>query len=68
MAFTVLKDFERVIDDLDIRVYDNYTNSSSRYSSIAIPFMWDLLKCHHGENVLDYDCKQIYKDKILNRN
>ena len=23
MAFTVLKDFERVIDDLDIYVYDN---------------------------------------------
>ena len=73
MAFTVLKDFERVIDDLDIRVYDNWEDGEivlglKITKHWVITFMWDIDKMSDpmGENVLDYDCKVTYKkDSII---
>ena len=47
MAFTVLKDFERVLDDLDIYVYENWADGElvsgpniSRHW-VTCSFMWD---------------------------
>tara|TARA_B100001287_G_scaffold101816_1_gene85559 strand:- start:828 stop:1355 length:528 start_codon:yes stop_codon:yes gene_type:complete len=75
MAFTVLKDFERVIDDLDIYVYDNWADgeivSGPKISKhwVTCAFMWDLDKMPDpmgGKRLLDYDCKVTYKkDKII---
>ena len=75
VAFTVLKDFERVLDDLDIYVYDNWGEGElvagpkiSRHW-VTCSFMWDKNKMPDpmgGKRLLDYDCKVTYgKDKII---
>ena len=46
-AFTVLKDFERVLDDLDIYVYDNWADGELAYGSmisrhwVTCGFSWE---------------------------
>jgi len=75
MAFQVLKDFERVIDDLDIYVYDNWADgeivSGPKISKhwVTCAFMWDLDKMPDpagGKRLLDKGCKVTYKkDELL---
>lgn len=75
IAFTVLKDFERVLDELDLYVYDNWEDGElvagpqiKRHWVIA-SFMWPRNKMPDpmgGKRLLDYDCKVTYKkDHIL---
>lgn len=74
-AFTVLKDFERVLDDLDIYVYANWEDGElvegpkiSRHW-VTCSFMWPKDKMPDpmgGKRLLDYDCKVTYgRDKII---
>ena len=75
MAFTVLKDFERVIDDLDIYVYENWEDGELVHGPkitkhwVTCSFMWDIDKMPDpmgGKRLLDYDCKVTYKkDSII---
>jgi hypothetical protein len=74
-AFQVLKDFERVIDDLDIYVYANWDEGELVAGPdidrhwITVSFMWPRDKMPDpmgGKRLLDYDCKVKYsKDHIL---
>jgi hypothetical protein len=74
-AFQVLKDFERVIDELDVYVYDNWEDGElasgpeiSRHF-VTCTFMWPRNKMPDpmgGKRLLDYDCKVGYlKDYII---
>lgn len=74
-AFQVLKDFERVLDDLDLYVYANWEDGElvegpkiSRHW-VTCSFMWEKDKMPDpmgGKRLLDYDCKVSYKrDKII---
>ena len=74
-AFQILKDFERVLDDLDLYVYANWEDGElvqgptiSRHW-VTCSFMWDKDKMPDpmgGKRLLDYDCKVTYKrDKII---
>jgi len=75
VAFTVLKDFERVLDDLDLYVYDNWMDgelmSGPKISRhwITCSFFWPIDKMPDpmgGKRLLDYDCKVTYKkDKLI---
>jgi hypothetical protein len=68
-AFQVLKDFERVLDELDIYVYANWEDGElaagpeiSRHW-VTCEFMWDADKMPDpmgGKRLLDYDCKVSY--------
>ena len=74
-AFEVLKDFERVIDELDIYVYDNWKDgelvSGPKITRhwVTCSFMWPLSKMPDpmgGKRLLDYDCKvRMGKDFII---
>ena len=74
MAFTVLKDFERVLDDLDIYVYENWADGElvsgpniSRHW-VTCSFMWDRDKMPDpsgGKRLLDYDCRVTYKKDLI---
>lgn len=74
-AFQILKDFERVLDELDIYVFDNWEDGEllagpdvNRYS-VACKFMWPKDKMPDpagGERLLDYGCKITYaKDQLM---
>lgn len=74
-SFKVLKDFERVIDTLDIYVFKNWIDGEllegpkvDRYT-VTCKFMWDDKKMPDpdgGMRLADYDCKVYYKkDYIL---
>lgn len=74
-AFTVLKDFERVLDELDIYVFKNWDEGElvsgpnvNRYS-VTCKFMWALKEMpdpEGGRRLHDYGCKVKYaKEKIL---
>lgn len=74
-AFQVLKDFERVIDALDIYVFKNWREGElvdgpkiSRYA-VTCTFMWDLKKMpdpEGGVRLDNYGCSVKYKkDHIL---
>jgi len=74
-AFQILKDFERVLDDLDLYVYANWEDGElvqgptiSRHW-VTCSFMWDKDKMPDpmgGKRLLDYDCKVTFKrDKII---
>ena len=75
VAFTVLKDFERVLDDLDIYVYDNWSEGEIVHGPkisrhwVTCAFMWPVDEMPDpmgGKRLLDYDCKVTYKkDKII---
>ena len=74
-AFAVLKDFERVLDELDIYVYDNWEDGELLAGPeierhwVTCAFMWPRKMMPDpmgGKRLLDYDCKVTYKrDKIV---
>lgn len=74
-GFTVLKDFERVLDDLDLYVYENWADGELASGPnigrhwVTCAFMWDFDKMPDpagGKRLLDYDCKVTYqKDKVV---
>lgn len=67
--FQILKDFERVLDELDLYVYPNWEDGElasgptvDRYW-VTCEFMWDFNKMPDptgGSRLLDYDCSVIY--------
>lgn len=74
-AFQVLKDFERVLDELDIYVFKNWEEGElikgpnvGRYS-VKCTFMWDTKEMpdpRGGERLTDYGCEVVYaKEHIL---
>lgn len=74
-AFKVLKDFERVLDELDIYVFANWEDGEllagpeiNRYS-VTCKFMWpreNMPDPDGGARLLDYGCKVIYaKDNLM---
>lgn len=74
-AFNVLKDFERVLDELDVYVYKNWQDGELVMGPdidrhwVTCAFMWPRNKMPDpmgGKRLLDYDCKVGYKkDSIL---
>jgi len=74
-AFTVLKDFERVIDELDIYVYENWEDGELAVGPkidrhwITCSFVWEKDKMPDpmgAKRLTDYDCKVKYKkDSVL---
>jgi hypothetical protein len=74
-SFQVLKDFERVLDELDIYVFKNWEEGElvrgpdvNRYSVKCI-FMWDRKEMpdpQGGKRLTDYGCRVVYaKEHIL---
>jgi len=73
--FQVLKDFERVLDELDLYVYDNWKDGELVAGPelgrhwVTCSFMWPKEKMPDpmgGKRLLDYDCKVSYKkDSII---
>ena len=69
-AFKVIKDFERVLDELDIYVFKNWEEGEliigpdvSRYS-VKCGFMWELKEMPDPEGakrLYDYGCQVVYK-------
>lgn len=74
-SFQVLKDFERVLDELDIYVYANWQDGELAEGPIisrhwvTCTFMWDRDKMPDpmgGQRLLDYDCKvSMGKDYVI---
>tara|TARA_B110000503_G_C7074276_1_gene382231 strand:+ start:202 stop:723 length:522 start_codon:yes stop_codon:yes gene_type:complete len=73
-AFQVLKDFERVLDELDIYVYTNWEDGEVAEGPnierhwVTCTFMWPLNKMPDpmgGKRLLDYDCKVSYTKSNL---
>lgn len=69
-AFAVLKDFERVLDELDIYVYENWEDGELLAGPeierhwVSCSFMWNrdnMPDPMGGKRLLDYDCKVFYK-------
>ena len=74
VAFTVLKDFERVLDELDLYVYENWEDGELASGPniekhwVSCEFMWPKDKMPDpmgGKRLLDYDCKVSYKKSSL---
>ena len=74
-SFQVLKDFERVLDELDLYVFKNWEDGEllegpivDRYT-VTCKFMWpreNMPDPSAGERLLDYGCKVSYqKENIL---
>jgi hypothetical protein len=74
-AFQVLKDFERVLDELDIYVFANWEDGEllsgpdiNRYS-VTCSFLWpraEMPDPDGGARLLDYGCKVVYaKDNLI---
>jgi len=69
-AFKVIKDFERVIDELDIYVFKNWEEGElvagpdvGRYS-VKCSFMWhekEMPDPEGGKRLHDYGCQVVYK-------
>lgn len=73
-SFKVLKDFERVLDELDLYVYDNWIEGELASGPditrhwVTCSFMWDRNKMPDpmgGKRLLDYDCKVTYEKSFL---
>jgi hypothetical protein len=70
----VLKDFERVIDELDLYVFENWSEGElisgpnvSRHT-VECAFMWpreSMPNPQAGRRLLDYNCKVSYKKDFL---
>tara|TARA_B110000971_G_scaffold58206_1_gene59374 strand:+ start:96 stop:632 length:537 start_codon:yes stop_codon:yes gene_type:complete len=69
-SFNVLKDFERVLDELDIYVYKNWKDGELAIGPnierhwVTCSFMWDAENMPDpmgGKRLLDYDCKVTFK-------
>ena len=73
-AFKILKDFERVLDELDVYVFDNWIDGElfagpevGRYM-VTCKFIWPYKHMPHprgGYRLLDYGCKVYYKETEL---
>jgi len=74
-SFKILKDYERVLDDLDLYVFKNWEDGEllagpnvSRYF-VSCKFMWpenDMPDPEGAERLLEYGCKVTFqKNKIL---
>jgi len=73
-SFQVLKDFERVLDELDIYVYKNWEDGELASGPnierhwVTCSFMWPkemMPDPMGGKRLLDYDCKVKYKKTSL---
>jgi hypothetical protein len=73
-AFNVLKDFERVLDSLDLYVYDNWSDGELSSGPnierhwVSCAFMWDRNNMPDpmgAKRLLDYDCKVSYEKTHL---
>ena len=73
-SFQILKDSERVLDELDLYVYENWSNGELAYGPkidrhwVTIGLMWPRAKMPDpmgGKRLLDYDCKVSYKKDNL---
>jgi hypothetical protein len=73
-SFQILKDFERVVDELDIYVYKNWIDGELAAGPtverhwVTCTFMWPYEKMPDpkgGKRLLDYDCKISYKKSFL---
>lgn len=72
-AFTILKDFERVLDELNLYVYDNWVEGElaqgpdMRRHFVTCTFMWPRDKMpdpEGGKRLVDYGCKVFYKKDV----
>jgi hypothetical protein len=74
-AFKILKDFERVLDELNIYVFKNWEEGElisgphvNRYS-VTCKFMWpelDMPDPKGGKRLIEYGCKVVFsKDHVL---
>jgi|TARA_B110000977_G_C10864153_1_gene410966 hypothetical protein len=73
-SFQVLKDFERVLDSLDVYVYANWKDGEIASGPdierhwVTCSFFWDennMPDPMGGKRLLDYDCKVSYKKSHL---
>jgi hypothetical protein len=73
-SFQVLKDFERVLDELDIYVYENWEDGEIASGPkierhwVTCSFMWPREKMPDpmgGKRLVDYDCKVFYEKSNL---
>jgi len=74
-SFQVLKDFERVLDELDLYVYKNWEDGELAAGPnidrhwVTCSFMWPREQMPDpmgGKRLVDYDCKVNYKkDELL---
>lgn len=73
-AFKILKDFERVLDELDIYVYKNWEDGelvvgpNVHRHSVTCKFMWPEKSMPDpvgAERLLDYGCKVSYQKQDL---
>jgi hypothetical protein len=73
-AFNTLKDFERVIDELDIYVFKNWLDGElvagpkvGRYT-VSCTFMWDIDEMpdpQGAKRLVEYGCEVIYKKQDI---
>ena len=73
-SFQVLKDFERVLDELDIYVYKNWKDGEIASGPnierhwVTCSFFWDAENMPDpmgGKRLLDYDCKVSYEKTYI---
>lgn len=74
-ALNTLKDFERVLDELGVYVYENWMDGEllegpkeSRYW-VSCTFMWperDMPNPQGGKRLLDYGCRVFFKKDEIN--
>lgn len=73
-GFQVLKDFERVLDELDLYVYKNWEDGELAAGPkidrhwVTCCFMWDRKNMPDpmgGKRLLDYDCKVKYEKTFV---
>jgi hypothetical protein len=73
-AFGVLKDFERVLDELDLYVYKNWENGELAEGPsidrhwISVKFFWphkEMPDPMGAKRLLDYDCKVTYEKSYI---
>jgi hypothetical protein len=73
-SFEILKDFERVLDELDLYVYENWPDGELVQGPeierhwVSCTFMWPEKKMPDpmgGKRLLSYDCKVYYKKDFV---
>jgi hypothetical protein len=75
-SLNLLKDFERVIDELDVYVYENWIDGElvsgpkeSRYF-VECTFMWPMDRMPEpkgGQHLLDYGCKVQFGESTISK-
>jgi hypothetical protein len=75
-SFQVLKDFERVLDELDLYVYQNWEDGELAEGPkidrhwVTCKFFWPRAKMPDpmgGKRLLDYDCKISYQKSYITK-